>query len=63
MKPISAIGNRCEHCELVRVKNLIGEMENRFVCRKEENIGTIELTFKNHCTIYDWAKCPYNEDK
>jgi hypothetical protein len=62
MKPISAIGNKCEHCDKVQVNKISTkgiEVEYRFKCKLNES----ESTFKNKCTIYDWAKCPYNEDK
>jgi hypothetical protein len=62
-KPISAIGNRCEHCDKVQVNKITPlkgiEVEYRFKCK----FNTGETTYKQACTIYDWAKCPYNDDK
>jgi hypothetical protein len=67
MKPISATkAHSCDHCETTQVKNLAGLEETRYICEfntKENNYFDKENTYKQACTIYDWAKCPYNEDK
>ncbi len=64
MKPISAIGNKCEHCESRQVLSggVKGLVQTRYICNLEEQHED-SATYKQACTIYDWAKCPYNEDK
>jgi len=63
LKPISATKAKdCIHCEATQVKNLAGLDETRYICDLITKIDN-EVTYKQACTIYDWAKCPYNEDK
>ena len=59
MKPISATkANECDNC-LEKLVNYQGQDKIRFCCRFV-NDG---VTFSKPCTMNDWLRCTYNEDK
>lgn len=60
MKPISATkSNICDHCEAVKVMNLVGKEESRYMC----DLDITDKTYKQPCTMRDWMICDKNEDK
>ena len=60
MKPISATkANECDHCTEGKIQNLAGQLETRFKC----SFQTDGVTYKQACTMNDWLRCTYNEDK
>jgi hypothetical protein len=60
MKPISATkANECDNCN-EKLVNYQGQDKIRFCC---SFASTDNVTFSKPCTMRDWAKCPYNEDK
>jgi hypothetical protein len=63
-KPIVATYGNCGHCESVHVKNLAGEDEVRYICEfSNKPDATNKRTYSKSCSMYDWTKCNYNEDK
>ena len=60
MKPIAETkANQCDHVETRQVKNLAGKEETRYCCE----YSTENATYSKPCTMYDWVKCTFNEDK
>jgi hypothetical protein len=68
MKPIEQILNdkisdRCKYCISEVINGGDCYIENGIVYCSAPTRFREQIKGSDICTIYDWAKCPYNEDK
>ncbi len=58
MKPISAIKINCDHCPSTQV-TIEGKEVTRYLCDYQPEITPCSKP----CSMNDWYKCTFNEDK